>query len=179
MNFDVFLSPSAWLMASAIFLLRILDKSLDTVRVIFVIRGRRKEAWFLGFITSLLFVIAISSVLSNLDNPLNILAYTAGFATGNVVGMMLEGKLALGHIQISIISPALGTKLAAHLREHGFAVTDIPGRGMDGMVNILQCSVLRRNVQIIESLVKEIDPDAFMTAQEVRPIQKGFWRPVH
>lgn len=177
MNLDIFLSPNAWLMAAGIFLLRICDMSLDTIRVIFVIRGRKKEAWFLGFITSLIFVIAISSVLTNLNNPLNIIGYAAGFATGNVLGMYLEGKLALGHIQITIISPTLGTRLAEHLREHGFAVTEIPGRGKDGTVNMLQCSVLRRNVGKVESIVKEVDASAFVTAEEVRPIQRGFWRP--
>jgi len=177
MYFDVLLSPSAWLMALGIFLLRICDMSLDTVRVIFVVRGRKKEAWVLGFFTSLIFVVAISSVLANLNNPLNIIGYAAGFATGNVVGMFLEGKLALGHIQITIISPTLGTKLAEQLREHGFAVTEIPGRGKDGTVNMMQCSVLRRNVQMVEAIVKEVDPSAFMTAEEVRPIQRGFWRP--
>lgn len=177
MNLSIFLSPEAWLTALGIFILRICDMSLDTVRVIYVIRGRKKEAWLLGFFTSLIFVVAISSVLANLDNPLNIIGYAAGFATGNVVGMFLESKLAIGHIQITIISPTLGTKMAEHLRDQGFAVTEISARGKDGTVTMLQSSVLRKNVQRVESIAKEIDPLAFVSAEEVRPIQRGFWRP--
>jgi len=64
--------------------------TLDTLRVLVVMRGRRKTAWVLGFFQSLIFVIAITSVLSNLDNPLNILGYAAGFATGIVVGWQLK-----------------------------------------------------------------------------------------
>jgi uncharacterized protein YebE (UPF0316 family) len=87
---DILLSSQAWLGAGLIFILRVMDMSLDTLRVLFVMRGRKGVVWALGFCQALIFVIAISSVLSNLDNPLNILGYAAGFATGNVVGMLIE-----------------------------------------------------------------------------------------
>ena len=103
---DFLLSPQAWLMAALIFGLRVLDMTLDTLRVLFVMRGRKKIAWVLGFFQSAIFVIAISTVLSNLDNPLNIIGYAAGFATGNVVGMVIEERLAIGHTMINIISSA-------------------------------------------------------------------------
>jgi len=177
MLIDILLSPHAWLTALGIFALRICDVSLDTIRVIYVVRGRKKEAWILGFLTSLIFVVAISSVLANLDNPLNIIGYAAGFATGNVVGMFFEERLAIGHIQINIISPTLGAAIAESLREDGFAVTEVSARGKNGMVAMLQCSVLRKNVSRIEKIVNSIDDRAFVTAEEVRPIQRGFWRP--
>lgn len=177
MLLETLLSPQAWLTAVGIFCLRICDVSLDTVRVIYVVRGRKKEAWFLGFTTSMIFVVAISSVLANLDNPLNIIGYAAGFATGNVVGMFFEERLAIGHIQINIISPALGSAVAEALRQDGFAVTEVSARGKNGMVAMLQCSVLRKNVGRIEKIINSVDPSAFVTAEEVRPIQRGFWRP--
>src|SRR5512136_604818 len=105
------LSLSVWTSAGLIFILRVCDMSLDTLRVLFVMRGRKLIAWGLGFCQSLIFVIAISSVLSHLDNPLNVLGYAAGFATGNVVGLWIEGRLAVGHVQLSIISSRLGTAI--------------------------------------------------------------------
>ncbi len=102
------LNLSVWTSAGLIFLLRVGDMSLDTMRVLFVMRGRKAVAWILGFFQASIFVIAISSVLSHLDNPLNILGYAAGFATGNVVGMWIEGRLAVGHVQLSIVSSHLG-----------------------------------------------------------------------
>ena len=84
---EIFLSPQAWLGAALIFGLRVADMTLDTLRVLVVMRGKKGLAWVLGFFQALIFVVAISSVLKNLDNPLNILGYAAGFATGNVVGM--------------------------------------------------------------------------------------------
>ena len=173
---DFLLSPQAWLMAALIFGLRVLDMTLDTLRVLFVMRGRRKIAWALGFFQSAIFVTAISTVLSNLDNPLNIVGYAAGFATGNVLGMVIEERLAVGHTSVNIISSRLGSAIADHLRKNGYAVTEIPARGKDGMVTILNVLVLRKNVDKARQLVNEIDEEAFITSEDVRPVRRGFWR---
>ena len=109
--FNFLFSPSAWLIMLMIFCLRVTDMSLDTLRLLFVVRGRKGIAWTLGFFESAVYIIAITRVLSNLGNPLTILGYAAGFATGNVVGMLIEERLAIGHIQMSIISSARGVAL--------------------------------------------------------------------
>jgi len=166
----------AWLGVLAIFALRVIDMTFDTLRMLFVMRGRKGIAWVLGFCQSAIFVIAITSVLSNLDNPLDIVGYAAGFATGNVVGMFIEERLAIGHTHIQIISPRLGAILARTLREAGFAVTEIPARGRDGMVSLLICSVLRKDAAMVEKIVHETDADAFITSEDVRPVRRGFWR---
>lgn len=173
---EVLLSSQAWLTALGIFVLRVADMTLDTIRVLFVVRGRKRLAWVLGFFQSLIFVIAISSVLANLNNPLNIIGYAAGFATGNVVGMLIEDRLAIGHIQFSIISPSLGAAIAEKIRSSGYAVTEIPARGQSGTVNLLQCSVQRKDRDHIETIILEVDPEAFVTAEDVRPVRRGFWR---
>ena len=115
-------------------------------------------------------------LLNNLDNPLNIIAYAAGFATGNVVGMFIESKLAIGHIHMSIVSPRRGSAIAEKLREQGYAVPEIPARGKDGMVTMLNCSVRRRKLLQVRQIITGIDPDAFITAEDVRPVRRGFWR---
>ena len=174
--FTFFLSPSAWLGALGIFALRVADMTFDTLRMLFVVRGRKAIAWALGFCQSVIFVIAITTVLSHLDNPLNILGYAAGFATGNVIGMLIEERLAIGYIRLAIISPRRGAALAEALRAAGFAVTEIPARGKDGMVSLLSVSVLRKDVANAEAIVHAADAEAFMTSEDVRPIRRGFWR---
>ncbi|MBN2146714.1 MAG: DUF2179 domain-containing protein [Anaerolineales bacterium] len=173
---EIFLSPQAWLGAAMIFGLRVADMTLDTMRVLVVMRGRKKVAWVLGFFQAAIFVLAISSVLSDLNNPLNVIGYASGFATGNVVGMLIEERLAIGHILVNIISPRRGAAIAEHLRQNGYAVTEIPARGKDGMVTLLNCSVLRKNVDAVRKLINDIDPEAFITAEDVRPVRRGFWR---
>jgi uncharacterized protein YebE (UPF0316 family) len=173
---ELFLSTQAWLSALLIFTLRVCDMTLDTLRVLFVMRGKKKVAWVLGFFQSAIFVLAIGRVLTQLNNPLNVIGYAAGFATGNVVGMFIEERIAIGHILVTIISPRRGSAIVAYLRENGYAVTEYSGRGKDGMVSMINCSVLRKQVDAVHQLVNEIDPEAFITAEDVRPIRRGFWR---
>jgi uncharacterized protein YebE (UPF0316 family) len=173
---NIFLSSQAWLGAALIFFLRVCDMSLDTLRVLFVMRGKKKISWVLGFIQSTIFVLAIGKVLTQITNPLNIIGYAAGFATGNVVGMIIEERIAIGHIMVNIISPRRGSAIVSHLRQNGYAVTELSGRGKDGMVSMINCSVLRKKVESVHALVNEIDPEAFITAEDVRPIRRGFWR---
>src|SRR5512139_1231898 len=154
---EIFLSPEAWLGAALIFGLRVTDMTLDTLRVLVVMRGKKAIAWVLGFFQALIFVVAITSVLKNLDNPLSVIGYAAGFATGNVVGMWIEEKLAIGHIHLNVVSPTLGTAIAEKLRTEGFAVTEIPARGKDGMVTLLDISVIRKNVDQVHKIVHAVD----------------------
>ena len=174
--FELFLSPVAWLGALGIFALRVSDMTCDTLRMLFVVRGRKGIAWGLGFIQSIIFVIAFTSVLQNLDNPLNIIGYAAGFATGNVVGMLIEERLAIGHVKVSIVTQSLGSAMSQALRETGFGVTEIPARGRDGMVSMLSVSVLRKDVPKVEELVHKMDAEAFIISEDVRPLRRGFWR---
>ena len=106
---ETVLSADVWFNAGLIFILRVGDMSLDTLRVLYVMRGKKSFAWILGFCQALIFITAISAVLSNLDNPINIIAYAAGFATGNVMGMAIEERLAQGHTHLRIISSNRGS----------------------------------------------------------------------
>lgn len=165
-----------YLMPLLIFTLRVADMALDTLRVLFVIRGRKPLAWLLGFFQSALWVVAITSVLSNLDNLWNVIGYAGGFATGNVVGMTIEERLAIGFGHMRIISSRRGTAIAEAIRRAGYAATEIAGRGKDGTVAVINCSVRRRDVQDLKNQVYAIDPEAFLTIEEIRPLHRGFWR---
>jgi uncharacterized protein YebE (UPF0316 family) len=176
MSFDFLLSPEAWLGATVIFSLRVLNNTLDTMRVLMVLRGKKWLAWGLGFAVSFIYVLLFTSVLSNLDNPLYFIAYSAGFATGSVVGMWIEERMALGYLRLEVVSPGHGAELAEKLRANGFAVTEISARGKDGMVSLLTIAVLRKRVELAERIVLEVDEKAFVTIAEMRTVRQGFWR---
>lgn len=163
------------LVSLLIFVLRVLDITAATLRMLMVIRGRKDAAWLLGFIQALFFVSAIGAVLSGLDNWLNIIGYATGYGTGTVAGMWLEEKLALGHVNLRIISPLKGPELAEFLRSQSFGVTELWGRGRDGAVSLLNCSIMRKDIQRVTKLIRERDEKAFVTADEVKPLWRGFW----
>ncbi|MFU8827278.1 MAG: DUF2179 domain-containing protein [Brevefilum sp.] len=174
---NLLLSPTAWLVAFSIFLARTVNIALDTLRFMFTLRQKRGLSWVLGFIQSVIFVLVIGSVLTNLENPLNIIGYSAGFATGNVLGMAIEKRLALGYTHFNIISRQRSTEIADALRDAGYGVTEIPARGRESSFMMIDCRVRRKQSDDVENLVLEIDPEAFITAEDVVPRKSGIWRP--
>jgi uncharacterized protein YebE (UPF0316 family) len=124
----------------------------------------------------MLFVLAIQAVLSDLGSWINIVAYAMGFATGTVVGMWIEERIAIGFKHLRIISSRRGPELAEFLRQQGYAVTEVSGRGKDGTVSLLNCTIQRKDMPQIEKLVKQKDEQAFITADDVIPVSRGFWK---
>lgn len=173
MEFDF--TREALLLAGGIFLLRVINQSLDTLRVLMMLRGRKLASWILGFAETTIFVIALTSVITGLNNVLNIIAYSAGFATGNTLGMWVEDRLAIGHVNLRIISSKRGSAMAEKLRKDGFAVTEIPARGKNGTVTLLNLSIRRKEIDKVRAIAQKVDPSAFITGEEMRPLLHGFW----
>lgn len=164
---DIFLG------ALLIFILRIGDVSLATMRFLIIMRGSKTISWLLGFVQAIVFIVAITKVLTDLGNWANVLAYSAGFATGTVVGLWLEELVGLGYGHVRIISSRHGAALADALRAEGFGVTLVAGRGRDGTVDVLNTSVPRRQVARLRGIVTRLDPEAFITIEMVRPLARG------
>ncbi len=172
-----FFTQEAILGALLIFFLRILDMSMDTLRVLFVVRGKKLPVWILGAIQSTIFILAVSEVLKGDTNPLIILGYATGFATGNVVGMWIEDQLAIGFKRVSITSRENGAEIAAALREKGYGVTELHAKGRDGDVEMVQTNVKRKHMKDVEQIANRIDSKAFITADDFYPLNRsGFWR---
>ncbi|MFL7893036.1 MAG: DUF2179 domain-containing protein [Anaerolineales bacterium] len=161
--------------AGIIFFLRMTDITFATMRVFMVVRGKKVLAWFFGFLQALIYVLVISAILADLENWTKILGYAFGFATGLVVGMTIEKRLALGYTNLQIVCPQRGLEVASALRDEGYAVTEVAAQGKDGAVEILHCSVLRKEEAKLFSSLLDIDPSAFITAKNVYRVQHGFW----
>jgi uncharacterized protein YebE (UPF0316 family) len=169
-------SAQSLLIALFIFVVRVIATTLDTLRVIFTMRNNKFLVWLLGFFNSVIWVLTFAFVLSDIENFMNVLVYAGGFATGNVVGMFIEDKLAIGFSEVRVISPKWGAAILESLRKHNYAVTEIPARGKDGMVSVITSSIRRSQVQEFEDLVLEIDQNAFITKEDVIAVRRGFWR---
>ena len=158
-----------------IYLLRTFDLTLATLRMLFVVRGKAAAAWITGFIQASSFILGITGVISNLQNPLNLVAYAAGFATGNVIGITIESKVAPGHSLMRITSPERGSLIAETLRELGRGVTEVFAQGRHGTVSLIYCYVPRREVRSTKNQIVALDPDVFITVENVRELRGG-WR---
>ncbi|RLE07030.1 MAG: hypothetical protein DRJ06_06660, partial [Candidatus Aminicenantes bacterium] len=120
-----------------IFLARVIDVTLQTLRIIFISRGLKYIAPFVGFFEILIWLLAIQQIMINLHNPLCMLAYAAGFAMGNFVGLSLEQKLSMGTVIVRLITTKDISPLKEILNSRKFGLTTISARGAKGPVQIL------------------------------------------
>jgi uncharacterized protein YebE (UPF0316 family) len=160
-----------------IFLARIIDVSLDTIRVIMVSKGYRKFAPYIGFFQVLIWIITITRIMENLDNWLTYVAYAAGFGMGTYVGMVLEEKIALGYELVRVITRAGAEELVSVLRSNGQSVTFVNGKGKDGEVGILFLVVKRKVLAETINLVKQYNPNAFYTVEDMRFVRDPEYLP--
>jgi uncharacterized protein YebE (UPF0316 family) len=160
-----------------IFTARLCDVTLATLRIIFVVRGRRNIAPFIGFVEILIWLVALSQVMEHLDRPINFVAYAAGFATGTYVGMLLEGKLGIGLLAVRIITGEDAVDLMDALGAERFGVTSFAARGLKGNVRLLLTVVRRRDLPRLMQLVRQSHPQAFVSISDVRSVREGYLDP--
>jgi uncharacterized protein YebE (UPF0316 family) len=160
-----------------IFLARIVDVSLDTIRVILVAKGYRKIAPFIGFFQVLVWIITITRIMANLDNWMTYIAYAAGFATGTYIGMRIEGKIALGYELIRIITRQTADSLIYTLRDLNYPVTSVRAMGRDGDVDIIFVVIQRKRIAEVTEIIKQFNPKAFYTIEDVRFVSHPVYMP--
>ena len=153
--------------ALSIFLLRLLDQTLGTLRLLYVNKGRPGLGALLGFAESAIWVVAISRVI----HPLLIFGYALGFAAGTIVGSYIESSIAIGDVVVRIFTSKneKSRKLSDELRVAGFGVTVINGKGMDGEVVISWCVTPRKKLRKVISIVESICPEAYVTTEPTSP----------
>ncbi len=161
----------------AIFLARIIDVSLGTMRIIFVAHGRRNLAPLFGFFEILVWIVAMGQIVRNLTNPLCYIAYAAGFAAGNYVGLTLEDRLAIGMVAVRVILVQQADELATRLRQAGFGATHLPAYGASGQVGLIFTIIKRKDLEEVIKIIQEVNPKAFYTIEEVRSANQGYFPP--
>jgi len=169
--FDFVILPLLILMA------RIIDVSMDTIRVIMIAKGLRKLAPLIGFFQSLIWIITITRVMVNLENWVTYIGYAAGFAIGTYVGIVIEEKLALGYELIRIITRMDATNLIHALRDAGYPVTSVRAMGREGEVGLLYLIFRRKNLKKIVEIIKQFNKNAFYTIEDIRFISRPHYLP--
>lgn len=151
-----------------IFFARIADVSLGTLRITMVSRGYKLQSALLGFFEVLIWVIVVAQLLSNLDSWINYVAYAAGFSAGTFIGLYIEDKLKVGTSLVRIITLNKSDAIINKLNEIGVAITSIDGKGGFNEVKIIFTVLKRKRVNQVFELVKEIDPNAFFSSEDVK-----------
>jgi uncharacterized protein YebE (UPF0316 family) len=156
-----------------IFCARICDVSLGTIRVIFISKGIKYIAPFIGFFEVIIWLLAIGQVMNNLTNVVAYIAYGAGFASGTFIGMLIEEKISLGLTSVRIISKKDPAELVQYLRSHNYGVTSIDGEGATGKVKMVYTIIKRQDLAHVVSIIKQFHPNAFYSVDEVKSVSEG------
>ncbi|MFA6949240.1 MAG: DUF2179 domain-containing protein [Lentimicrobiaceae bacterium] len=159
-----------------IFLARISDQSIGTVRLIFLSKGYKHLAPFLGFFEVIIWLVTVGQIMQHLDNVLCYIAYGAGFATGNYIGMVIEEKLSIGNVLIRIIPRKDSMDLIKFLRDNNYGVTSVEAEGAKGRVDIVFTIIKRKDIDHVVSIINEFNPAAFYTIEDIKAIKEGIFR---
>lgn len=172
--FDVDSDIFRWIiMPILIFLARISDQTIGTLRLMFVSKGIRNLATFLGFLESLIWLLAVSQIFKHLDNPLNYIAYAGGYAMGNYIGIYIEARLSLGNVIVRVVPRKDTTELLNYLRANNFGVTAVDGEGLLGNVKVLFSVIKRKELNHFIEIVNRYNPNAFYTVEDVKVVHQS------
>ena len=158
-----------------IFLARVSDVSIGTLRIIFVSRGYKLLAPLLGFFEIMIWLLAIGQIMHNLDNFVCLFAYAGGFSFGNLAGIWIENKLAVGKVLVRIITEKGASELVESLRIYGFGATNITAEGSRGPVNVIYSVINRSDIGKVHHLINRLNPRSFYTVEDIRELAHGIF----
>ncbi len=151
-----------------IFIARICDVSINTIRIIYMLGGRRYTSTLLGFFESFIWLMAISQIFKQLDNWVCYVAYPAGFASGIFVGMLIEERIAYGKVIVRIITRKEVVDLLLYLNQQRLRYTKVNAEGPDGNETLVFTVVERDRLEDLLQKLKELIPTAFYTVERVK-----------
>ncbi len=147
--------------------------TFSTIRTIFIARGRKAAAAFLGFFEVSIWLFAIGKVMQNLGNPACSVAFASGFSLGNFLGVMIERKLALGTAAVHVTTRKDPTGLVEALRVAEYGVTMLEAQGTTGPVRVVLTVVQRKELDRVVGIVKEFDAKAFYSIHDLQSAAQG------
>jgi uncharacterized protein YebE (UPF0316 family) len=156
---------------------RISDVSFGTLRIVMVSKGQKLIAPVLGFFEVVIWLITMSKVIQNIDNWVAYVAYGLGFACGNYIGLIIEEKLAVGIVRLQIITRTNADQLIVKLRESGYGITHHEANGSEGKVAVIYSIIKRTNINRVITLIREYNPQAFYSIEDVRSVSKDVYSP--
>jgi uncharacterized protein YebE (UPF0316 family) len=160
------------IMPMLIFCARVIDVSINTLRIMFVLNGKKNVAPILGFFEAMIWLLAIGQIFQNVNNPMSYVGYAGGFAMGTYVGMTIEEKLALGRVLVRVITPTPMPELIEYMKERNFRFTNVGAEGRFGKVNLLFTVMKREDLKDYIGTVKALNDKAFYTIESVKRVSE-------
>lgn len=156
--------------ALIIFFLRLADQSLGTVRALLITKNKPYYAGLVGLVESVIWILAVSKVIGDINDSILIAGYALGFAAGTILGSYIEGFLGFGDVVVRVFSSVDAPSVADPLRKEGFGVTVINGEGLKGNVRIYWCITSKRKLKKALKIIESVNPNAYITTDLANPM---------
>ena len=176
MNLPDFMNSGvyAWvILPILIFAARICDVSLDTLRILFINRNLRYWAALCGFFGVFVWLLVIRQIFQQLNNPVCFIAYPAGFAAGNIVGLIIENRISLGKVIVRIITHLNAEELVSALRSDGYGLTVLNAEGATGPVKVIFTVMERSDIPRVVETIKKYNLHTFYSVEDVRFVSEA------
>lgn len=161
-----------------IVLARISDVTVGTLRIVMVSKGQKRIAPLLGFFEVIIWLVTMSKIIQNMDNWVAYVAYGAGFASGNYIGLIIEEKLAVGIVHLQIITRTNADNLIAKLKAKGYGITYHDAHGANEKVAVIYSIIKRVDINEVIEIIRTYNPNAFYSIQEVKAVSRGVENPI-
>lgn len=169
-NFDY---DTYLLLPLGIFLARMVDTSLGTLRLVLIGRGNRKAVRVVGFFEVLIWITAISQLIQHVNHWSSYIAWALGFTAGSMIGFKIEEKLALGKHQLRIITPQPVEGFLEALKSLNQGYTVFDGIGANGPVKQIFIIVNRKHSKEVTELLKQYIPQSFCSISDIQATDSG------
>lgn len=146
----------------AIFISKIIENALATLRLIVVSNGKKKLGAILQGLVALVWVLVTGIVIVDINKDIfKIIAFCLGSITGSYLGSLLEEKIALGYnMTIAVINNDLATKVLKNLSAYKVTIIN-----KDHNHTIIMISCKRKKTFFINNIINNIDKKALITNQ--------------
>jgi uncharacterized protein YebE (UPF0316 family) len=170
-----FMTATPWWELLIIFIFKVVEISISTVRIIIVNRGYKKEGAILSFIEVLIWVFVASVVIANISEaPLKGIIYALGYSVGVFLGSIIEKRLAFGQTMLQIIvDNDVAKEITTLIRSKKVGVTTIDAQGASGVKMLIIIYINRKNVVEIKQQILAIEPAALIAENNVDSISGG------
>jgi uncharacterized protein YebE (UPF0316 family) len=170
-----FFTAAPWYIVLIVFVAKIIEVTLTTVRIIIVNRGFKLPGAIVSFVEVLIWVFVASRVVSNIaEAPLLGIAYALGYGVGVYVGSIVEKKLAFGKVLLHVIIPVESVvEVSNYIRGEGVGLTTIDAKGYNSDKSVLMMYANRKNIEIFKKGILQIEPRALIGESDVVTIDGG------
>lgn len=164
-----------WLLPVMIFFGRICDVTLGTLRIIFVSKGEKYKAPIVGFFEVFIWVVIISQIFSQANSLVAYIAYAAGYAAGNYVGILVENRIAFGYQLLRVYTKKEALELIKVLNSKDIGATFVKGEGAVSQVHIVEIVIGRKSLNEVIGIISDFDSKVFYLVEDIRYKKEGIF----